>query len=230
MGEYTLLYMTNSAAPVLDDLPEDEACLMLNHHLPIVWLALFERANIKDIEIEEDEGPWPYLVSELRPAKERLQARRPLLRSEFPSLKDVWIDQFADYLSSVAQTHLHLDANQLGSMVTGEGKEWRLELSRMLDMFDTPIEITGAAPGHGSRDGRSSKASETPSFLSKLMKSFGRKDDASARIVEVPGPSPDTLRGRSLYALRFGGDGDARTANCWWYCGGGGTDRFIPDD
>jgi hypothetical protein len=181
MGDYALLYLVDSSEPIFDELPDGAACLMLNRHLPIVWLALFDRGDITDAEMEDLDALWPYLTTRLQPALNRLAARRPYLRAAFPGLKEDWIDAFAAYLTECGQAHIHLDAAQIGGLVTNDGAVWRAEIDKMLSQFDTV-------------------GTEEPAL------------------------------GRQVYHARFGGGDPAKLVQCWWYCGGGGTDSFDPDD
>ncbi|MBJ2155779.1 hypothetical protein [Variovorax sp. IB41] len=138
MGSYAELYFTDAGIkPAQGELSDDAPYLLSGHHLPLLWLSLFQREDIIDLpDPDEPDSPWPYLVAPRTQAMATLAARRALLSTRFPGLKPLWFDQFAAMLAQAPFAFVHLDTMEIGSMIA-TGPEWRRILERLLGVFDT---------------------------------------------------------------------------------------------
>jgi hypothetical protein len=152
MGDYSELYFANSNRKIADQQGEPGSpYLLAKYHVPLFWLALFERDDIVDVRDEATGEAWPHLVKARTAAAALFSSRQAFVQSRFPSLRSVWQQQFEQFLLRTPFEYVHVDTSQIGAMI-GSASQWRADLETMLGLFS-----------------ENPSATRRPSFLGKLF-------------------------------------------------------------
>ena len=138
MGDYSALYFSDAKTPPgRGELAETSPYLLSKYHVPLFWLAMFDREDFSERKESDDPDEiWPYLAKKTIQAMASLEARRATLLSDFPRIDPIWLDQFVSLLAQTDFDYVHLDTRQIGGM-NFTGPEWRESLESMLGIFET---------------------------------------------------------------------------------------------
>ncbi len=117
--------------------------LLSKYHIPLLWLGLFSRNDIRDVEDDYNKGVfWPYLVKRRQDALALLASRVDIIEKAFPGLQRVWLDQFLSLVNGTPLEFVHLDTSAIGGSINVFGATWKKELEAFLSIFDQPQKET----------------------------------------------------------------------------------------
>jgi hypothetical protein len=133
MSNQALLYTLDDPQPKLSGRDDrvSRREWVASYHLPVLWLALFDEANLRICDRDGEGDVWPYCVCDTEDALARLQARRPGLVAAFGRRVGWLIHSLAEDLAATGQRFVVLDTWDVGSMVAN-GPAWADELRAML--------------------------------------------------------------------------------------------------
>lgn len=135
MASYSeLLFSSTAAPPGSGELVGDAPYLVSRYHLPLLWLALFDRSSLQPAVDGEDayEG---YFAAPVDLAIHFLISRQAFLLGAFEHLDFVWLAQFKQFLLDAQHTYVHLDCREVAAGQFTPA-EWAVELSTVLEMFE----------------------------------------------------------------------------------------------
>lgn len=140
MSNQALLYTLDDPQPKLsgrdDRISRRE--WVASYHLPMLWLALFDEADLRMCDRDGEGDVWPYCVCGTDEALARLQARRPDLVAAFGRRVGWLIHALSEDLAATGQRFVVLDTWDIGSMVA-DGPEWAEELRAMLKVVGQEV-------------------------------------------------------------------------------------------
>ena len=132
MADYSELYFSNKKTSTRQGElnVSGSPYLLAKYHVPLFWLALFEREDIVDVR----DDVWPHMVKSRLGAAALFSSRQAIMQRRFPSLRPQWHEQFKEFLLQVPFEYVHVDTSQIGS-ISSTAQEWRADIETMLGLF-----------------------------------------------------------------------------------------------
>ncbi|MEO0476785.1 MAG: hypothetical protein AAF085_12585 [Planctomycetota bacterium] len=124
---------------------EDEILVAASYGVPVLWLVLFNEADIRQHEIDGETISSPVIETKL--ALERFKRRRSLLESTFSNYT-MAIEEWSQLLNSLSEPHIKIDGIEIWEMGPEEYEEKLVAAIRWFETndgndFDQLLQVTG---------------------------------------------------------------------------------------
>jgi hypothetical protein len=226
MSDYSELYFSNAIKHPPEDGELDETnspYLLAAYCIPILWIALYEVSDAKNMTESGDEE-WHYYCKPPKSAATLLNSRKGLLLSLIPNLKKEWFEQFHLFILNSNFKYVHLDIQQLGASTLQEPVAWNKEFERMINIFNQNNILSEP------------NVLNTPNLYIEDEKPKRKKSNFFTKLFSGNKQRPaveenETIKtGWMMYQLRFRIHltDDQYKNESWVYCGGSGTDELQP--